>query len=80
MKVRWTLFIKVQLLIVSILLISYVAVEITIFSFIGSQMQSRFIDGVKNTVILTQKNIETVFTDANRRITYLSENFESKKM
>lgn len=75
MRKKWTLFVKIQVLVVAILLILYIAVELTIFGFVGQQMQQRFVDDVKNTVILTQKNIETVFSGANASVSFLAQEF-----
>lgn len=79
MKNRWTLFIKIQLLVIIILLVSYIAVEIIILNLIGAQMQARFIDGAKNSVALMQSNIETIFQDTTERITYLGAVFEASE-
>lgn len=77
MRRQWTLLIKIQLLIVAILLISYVAVEVTILNLIGLQMQAKFNEGVENTVILTQRNIEALFGEANHIINYVGDTFET---
>lgn len=79
MKSRWTLFVKIQVLVIAILLISYIAVEVIILNLIGNQMKERFIDSAKSTITLMQRNIEIVFSDVNERIEYLggqSETFD----
>ncbi len=85
MKFKWTLYIKIQLLIVVLLLMIYIAVMFTLYGYIGIDMSSRFQNNIEETTQLLHYNIEQVFLTTNQMIDYLVDdisehNFEDERI
>ncbi len=64
MNLKWTLYRKIQLLIVFVLFFVYLSSNIIILSVVNRDIKETFTYNTVNTAILLQKNIEVLFSDA----------------
>jgi len=64
MDYKWTLYRKIQWLIILVLFTVFIFSNFAIANLINKDIKDTFLDNTENTSILIQKNIETLFGDA----------------
>lgn len=77
MKRQWSIFIKIQILIISILLALYIAVEIALVGIIGVQLEEDYKSSIQSTAVLVQKNMEMTFNNVMDMLNYLALDFRT---
>lgn len=77
MKVKWTLYRKIQLIIILIMLLIFVISQVTLSQLINNSIRNNFEDNVINTSMLLQENFEVIFSDANNTLNFLKKQYEN---
>ena len=78
MRFKWTIYRKIQLLIVMVLLVVYGVSNIALEQFINQKVRDDFKINVVNTSILLQKNIEIMFSDARNSLEFMKNQYKGK--
>lgn len=76
MKFKWTLYRKIQVLIVFVLFFVYLSSNIIIVSVVNLNIKDSFTENTVNTATILQKNIEVLFSDALTILEYTKNEFE----
>ncbi|MBN2794625.1 MAG: EAL domain-containing protein [Clostridia bacterium] len=78
MKFKWTLYRKIQILIIIILIVVFGVSQIAISSIVKSEMEQSFNNNVLNTVVLLQNNMKVVFNNALSSLNYIEEEYAER--
>lgn len=78
MKFRWTIYRKIQIMILIVLLVVYGIFEGVLVQLIRGNVRDDFNSNVMDTSILLQKNSEVMFKDARKSIEFLINQHEGK--
>lgn len=76
MKSRWTLYRKIQLIIIVVLIFVFIASQIAISQILSKELRDNFKDSVKATAQLLQSSIEVVFSDAQNSLEFIKGQYE----
>lgn len=79
MKIKWTIYRKIQLQIFIVLLIVYVVSNFALSRLISENIRETFSDDVMNTSLLLQNSTEVIFDDARNSLEFLKEIYEGKE-
>jgi len=75
MRIKWTLYRKIQSIIVLILIIIFVILQVSVSSFVESNTQKNVELSAINTSVLLQKNLDIIFSDAFDSLLFIKTNY-----
>jgi len=78
MKIKWTMYKKIQLTIVGVLILIFAVSQITISNMVKTTLEKTFVTNGGNTSVLLQKNMEVLFNDAYNSLTLMDSQFSGE--
>lgn len=79
MKIKWTLYRKIQIIVVTVLIIVFTASQLMVAKLVNDSNKKNFMTNVFNTSVLLQQNIEVVFSDARNSLYFIKNQYETSE-